>query len=102
MISFIGKLLQLCRPYRQRLLLGVVMGLLAGWLEPLMILCLKLAVDGAFPGAGAMSSNTPAFAADSIANLPAFAEHLKSQRDDVSKFLWNGFSPGTREKLNEY
>ncbi len=71
MVSFLRKLLRLCRPYRQRLVLGVLMGLLGGLLEPLLMLCIKVAVDVTFPGANTLSATTPTFSADSIEDLPA-------------------------------
>lgn len=102
MVAFIAKLLRLCRPYRRRLALGVLMGLLGGFMEPLLMICVKFAVDVAFPGATVMSTGSPVFTADSINDLPALATRLKSHSDGVSAYLWQNFSPSSHEQINAY
>src|SRR5579883_1643065 len=102
MVAFIAKLLRLCRPYRRRLALGVLMGLLGGFLEPLLFLCVKIAVDVAFPGANVASSGSPAFSQDSINNFPALVTQLKAHNDPVSGYLWNHSSPELQEKIAAY
>ena len=97
MIAFVKKLLGLCRPYRRRLALGVLMGLLGGLMEPLFLVCVKVAVDVAFPGANVVSAGSPVFSLESINNTPALAQRLKTHSDGVSEFLWNRFSSKSRE-----
>lgn len=96
MVSFIKKLLRLCRPYRKRLMLGVLMGLLGGLMDPLLMLSIKVAVDVAFPGANISSAGSPTFSQESINDFQALRGRLKGQKDEVSKYLWNGFSPRSR------
>ena len=57
MIAFIRKLLRLSRPYSQRLALGVLMGLLAGVMEPALIFCVQFAIRVTFPTANAVSAS---------------------------------------------
>jgi len=51
MIEFFRRLYELARPYRLRLILGVVFGFLSGLLDPLMVLIIPLVGAGVF-GAG--------------------------------------------------
>jgi subfamily B ATP-binding cassette protein MsbA len=51
MIEFFRRLFELARPYRSRLILGVVFGFLSGLLDPLMVLIIPLVGAGVF-GAG--------------------------------------------------
>ena len=51
MIAFIGKILRLSRPYSQRMALGVLMGLLAGLMEPMLMVCVSFAVNVSFSSA---------------------------------------------------
>src|SRR5262245_46339331 len=55
MISFLGKLLRLTRPYAFRLSLGILAGLLCGIVEPMLMLIVKLAIEAVFPASGAPS-----------------------------------------------
>lgn len=48
--DFIGKVLNLTRPYRSRLALGIFFGILAGLLEPLMIATVAFVYRVIFPG----------------------------------------------------
>ena len=71
MIGFARQLAILTRPYRFRLVLGIVMGVLAGLAEPLLIPVIKLVADVMFPGTnsatlGALSANTPGYLRDLI------------------------------------
>ncbi len=102
MVLFLRKLLRLCRPYRRRLVLGVLMGLLGGLLEALLMLCVKVAVDVAFPGANTLSINTPTFSPDSIKNVPVLVEQLKQPTNAVSQYLVGRFSSATRQKISAY
>jgi len=101
-IVFIRKLLRLCRPYRQRLILGILMGLLGGLMEPLFVYSIKVAVDVAFPGAGGIWSTLPSYSADTIEDLPKFAVRLKEHSDPLSAYLWNRFWPATQQELLGY
>src|SRR5271163_3708914 len=49
MIDFIRKLWELVRPYRARLFLGVVTGILAGLMSPLMIITITFVASVMFP-----------------------------------------------------
>ncbi|HWF17783.1 MAG TPA: ABC transporter ATP-binding protein [Verrucomicrobiae bacterium] len=102
MVSFFAKLLRLCRPYRQRLALGILMGLLGGLMEPLLMVCVKVAVDVAFPGATVMSAGSPMFSRESINDLPALTARLQSHKDEVSKYLYSRFSLLSQEKITAY
>src|ERR1700747_832057 len=99
LVSFIAKLLRLCRPYRRRLALGVLMGVLGGLLEPMLFLCVKFAVDVAFPGANIVSSGSPTFSQESINDLPAMTARLQAQDAGGWETLWRLFSPATQERI---
>jgi ABC-type multidrug transport system fused ATPase/permease subunit len=102
MVLFLKKLLRLCRPYRQRLVLGVAMGLVGGALEALLMLSVKLAIDVAFPGANTLSANTPTFTANSIENRAAFVAQLREPTNHVSQYLVSHFSPSTLEQISNF
>ena len=63
MIEFLHRLLSLAKPYRVRLVLGIVFGFLSGLAEPLLVLIIPLVGLVVFTGAGANS------AADVLKNL---------------------------------
>lgn len=52
MARFLSALWTLVKPYRVRLALGALMGFLAGLVEPLLMVAVKLVVDALFPSAG--------------------------------------------------
>ncbi len=53
MKELFSRLLQLVRPYRQRLILGILFGVVAGLMSPLLMVAVKLAFNLIFPGEGA-------------------------------------------------
>lgn len=66
MFAFIQKLLSIAKPYRLRLVLGIVMGIFSGLCEPLLIPLITLITDTLFPSGGESQ-------ADLLLNkLPAF------------------------------
>ncbi|MGO9479863.1 MAG: ABC transporter ATP-binding protein [Limisphaerales bacterium] len=66
MTDFIHKLWELARPYRLRLFLGVLTGVLAGFMPALMIVTIALIVGVVFPGADQKSFEAQ------LASLPPF------------------------------
>ncbi len=69
MFLFLSRLLELIRPYRFRLAAGVFLGVLAGMVEPLLMVSAKVVVDALFPTAeSAAAVNLPAW-------LPGFLHH---------------------------
>src|SRR5881397_1452528 len=52
MIDFLLKIWGLARPYRGRLFLGVLTGIIGGFVEPLMIATIALVYNLIFPSAG--------------------------------------------------
>jgi subfamily B ATP-binding cassette protein MsbA len=63
MREFARRLWQLVRPYRFRLFLGIVMGVLCGLVEPLLMITVKFVVNAMFPTAGQ----------EAMVSLPAWA-----------------------------
>lgn len=100
MLSFVRKLLALCRPYRTRFILGVLMGILAGFLEPMFMVSIKLALEAAFPGASPLSNNTTSLPPEKITNSVALATKLREHNDEISKYVWEDLSRITRNKLS--
>ncbi len=65
MLVFLSRLLQLIQPYRFRLLAGVSLGVLAGMVEPLLMVSAKVVVDALFPTVGSATAlHLPAWAPD--------------------------------------
>ena len=58
MKEFLHRLLNLAKPYRSRLSLGVLFGLLSGLVDPLLVLVIPLVGLVVFPGTGADSAET--------------------------------------------
>ena len=56
MIEFFHRLLNLAKPYRLRLVLGIVFGFLSGLVDPLLVLVIPLVGLVVFTGAGADSA----------------------------------------------
>ncbi len=52
MKELFSRLLQLIRPYRQRMVLGILCGVVAGLMSPLLMVAVKLAFNLIFPGEG--------------------------------------------------
>ncbi len=74
MFLFATKLLELVKPYRLRLALGVLMGMLCGLAEPLLMLSVGLVIDVLFPTSErsaltTMMSKAPALAQDWLNGL---------------------------------
>jgi subfamily B ATP-binding cassette protein MsbA len=99
MLSFVGKLLVLCRPYRNRFILGILMGILAGFLEPLLMVSVKMALEAAFPGTSPLSGNSTSLSPERITNSVALASRLTRHEDPVSQYVWEDLSRVTREKI---
>ena len=59
MTELFSRLLQLVRPYRQRLVLGVLFGIVAGLMSPLLMVAVKLAFNLVFPEEGGATGNAP-------------------------------------------
>lgn len=64
MVRFLSALWSLVKPYQVRLALGALMGVLAGLVEPLLMVAVKLVVNTLFPTAGAPAE---------LLKLPAWA-----------------------------
>jgi ATP-binding cassette, subfamily B, bacterial MsbA len=52
MKELFSRLLQLIRPYRQRMVLGILCGVVAGLMSPMLMVAVKLAFNLIFPGEG--------------------------------------------------
>src|SRR5258708_11821268 len=68
MIDFLLKVWGLARPYRGRLFLGVVTGIISGFIEPLMIATIALVYSLIFPSAGSppLAQKLPSWAPDLV------------------------------------
>ena len=74
MLKFIGKLISIAKPYRTRLALGVLAGVLSGLCEPLLIPLITLIADTLFPTEGASKADLfldqlPSFVRNSIPEI---------------------------------
>jgi len=79
MREFIGKTMALARPYRGRLALGVLFGILAGLASPLLILSIKLVFDVVFPGADQTELEKWQ---EALKNAPIFIQKLAAAMND--------------------
>ncbi|MCX8108179.1 MAG: hypothetical protein N3G20_05175, partial [Verrucomicrobiae bacterium] len=70
MLEFLANIWVLVRPYRTRLLLGVVAGVVAGLIEPLMIATVTFVYALIFPSANA----TPV--ASQLSSAPLWVKNL--------------------------
>ena len=96
MIAFLTKIWGLARPHRARLLLGILTGIIAGFLEPLAIAVFTFVFQLIF------TPDAATFAPSDIKDLPALVARLDRPSDGVSKYLDAHFSEGTKQKLAAY
>ncbi|MBU6399995.1 MAG: ABC transporter ATP-binding protein/permease [Verrucomicrobia bacterium] len=78
MTVFLGRLLGLARPYKLRLALGILFGVLGGLIEPLLMVTVGLAVGIVFQSPESLTGTHPG-QATSLFGLPAFVQRLASQ-----------------------
>ena len=74
MFAFIQKLISIARPYRLRLVLGIIMGIFSGLCEPLLIPLITLIADTLFPSGGdskadLLLNQLPTFVRDMIPDI---------------------------------
>lgn len=82
MIEFLLKVWGLARPYRGRLLLGVITGIISGLIEPLMIVTIGFVYDLIFPTANA------SFGLDQLERAPESIQRWVNQaRESLSAGL---------------
>jgi ATP-binding cassette, subfamily B, bacterial MsbA len=74
MREFLWRLWNLTRPYRGRLLLGVLTGVTGGLIEPLMIATVTFVYGLVFPDVNASSAQVPSWAPDFVAEWMASAQ----------------------------
>lgn len=96
MFAFLLKVWGLAWPYRGRLLLGVLAGIAAGFMEPLMIGTVTLVYGLVFPSADTTSL---LLSAKTFTDAPALVNRLKQPADPVSQFLGSRFSAGDWQEL---
>ena len=90
MFVFLSRLAEMVRPYRFRMFTGVFLGVLAGLVEPLLMVCAKLVVDALFPTAAGVSVLAlPAWAPEAARNLvDTLNAHLaNARRGDSMKWV---------------
>jgi subfamily B ATP-binding cassette protein MsbA len=95
MIGFLRKLWDLTQPYRGRLLLAILTGVIGGLLEPAMVATVMFVYGLIFPSADVSSllSNK------SFRDAPVFVTTVSKEADPVSQFLWQHFSPEDRTSI---
>ena len=96
MIAFLRKLWDLTRPYRGRLLLAILTGVIGGLIEPLMIATIAFVYGLIFPS---VDSATSLLSGKSFRNVPALIAKLSAQAEPVSQFVWGHFSAEDRQVL---
>jgi hypothetical protein len=89
MFGFLRKLWDLTQPYRGRLLLAILTGVIGGLLEPAMVATIVFVYGLIFPSADSASA---LLTKKSFRDSRAFVTQVSSQRDLVSQFVWGHFS----------
>jgi ABC-type multidrug transport system fused ATPase/permease subunit len=90
MFEFLHKLWRMTRPYRGRMLLGVLTGIIGGLIEPLMIATIALVYGLIFPSANTASS---LLSVDSFRDTPSLVAKLRTPMEPLSQFLASQFLP---------
>ena len=98
MFKFLLKVWGLARPYRGRLFLGVLTGIVAGVMEPLMIATVAFVYGLIFPSA---EPNSSLLRAEHFKDAPALITRLNNQSEPFSEFLWSQFSAENRQLLTK-
>lgn len=96
MIEFFRRLWGLARPYRGRLLLGVLAGIIAGLVEPLMIATVTFVYSLIFPSTQVGSA---LLAASNIKTPAALIAKLRNPSEPVARYLATGFTPQELDSL---
>ena len=96
MIEFLLRLWDMTRPYRGRLLLAILTGVIGGLIEPLMIATVAFVYSLIFPSADSASA---LLSERSFRNSPALVAKLSAQAEPVSQFVWGHFSAEDRQVL---
>ncbi|HWI57799.1 MAG TPA: hypothetical protein VNZ22_11275, partial [Bacillota bacterium] len=90
MFEFLLKVWGLARPYRGRLLLGALTGVIGGLLEPLLIVTVAFVYGVIFPSANTSSA---LLTANDVKDAPALIARLSHPVDPLSQFLASQFTP---------
>ena len=98
MIEFLRRLWDLTQPYRGRLLLAILTGVIGGLMEPLMVATIVFVYGLIFPSADAASS---LLSKKSFKDVRGLVARLSSQRDPVSRFIWPHFLANGQRMLIE-
>ena len=96
MVDFLLKIWGLTRPYRGRLMLGVITGVVGGLIEPLMIVTIVFVFGLIFPDANTGSS---LLKPDSFQRPAAFVESLSQPNSPPSRFIWDQMPPADHQAL---
>jgi subfamily B ATP-binding cassette protein MsbA len=104
--AFLRTVLGLTRPYRTRLVLGILCGFIAGLGNPLLMGSVKLVFEVVYPQPGAPSlaerlQGLTLLSPEDIPSIPKLLAQVKDLTNPVSTFLWNEFSPGAKQLLSE-
>src|SRR5437868_4346936 len=96
--------LRLTRPYRTRLVLGIICGFVAGLTNPLLMGSVKLVFEVAFPqpGAPTLAERLQGLSLLSVTDLkdvPGLLRRFQMRVDPVSQRLWSRFRPGAQQLL---
>ncbi len=89
MTGFLRKLWDLTQPYRGRLLLAIVTGVIGGLLEPAMVATIVFVYGLIFPSADSASA---LLSNKSFRDSRSFVSRVSSRPEPVSQFVWGHFS----------
>ena len=106
LVAFMQTVLKLTRPYRARLVLGILCGFIAGLTNPLLMGSIKLVFEVVFPqpGAPTLAERLQGLSLLSVSDVhdwPRLLQDLRDPAQPVSQFLWTRFTHGSRELLSD-
>ncbi len=89
MSEFLRRLWDLTKPYRGRLLLAILTGVIGGLLEPVMAATIVFVYGLIFPSPDSASA---LLSKKSFRDAQTFVAKVSAQKDPVSQFVWGHFS----------
>jgi len=100
------KLLSFARPYRGRMVLGIIIGFLAGLTNPILMGSVKLVVDQVFPTPGKPTLSqqieraaAPCLAPADIKDAAMLIGKLQQGTNAISRFVWGELTVETQQRL---
>ena len=96
LMVLLGRVLALAKPYRFRLVLGILCGFLAGLANPLLMVSVKAVLEFVFPSPDSPTlaqqlekALSPTLSDTDVLDAPSLAAKLREHSDPLSRYLWD-------------